>query len=152
MFKQNGIYYCRYADQVLVGDEILVQNNNELIPDKVIKESNFVMEGKNLFQIIYKLVCNDIISNTTLTHILLKNEIKMVTFISLFQVPMSLWQWRETLWLITYWLLVMLPLAMIWLTLQCYQLENFLQWQNGSLVRKMNERYINVRLRQIINP
>ena len=44
------IFCFRYADQVSVGDEILVQENNELIPDKVIKKSNFVMEGKKSFQ------------------------------------------------------------------------------------------------------
>ena len=41
------IFCFRYADQVSVGDEILVQENNEFIPDKVIKKSNLwkVMEG-----------------------------------------------------------------------------------------------------------
>ena len=69
--KQNGIYCFRYANQVSVGDEILVQENNKLIPDKVIKKSDFVMEGKNLFEIVYKLIFNGIISNTTLIHIYL---------------------------------------------------------------------------------
>ena len=85
--KQNGIYYYRYADQVSVGDEILVQNNNELIPDKVIEESKFVMEGKNLFKIVYKLLFNNI--THSIISYYLKHEIKKVTFISLIQVPMS---------------------------------------------------------------
>ena len=59
------IFCFRYADRVSVGDEILVQENNELIPDKVIKKSTFVMEGKNLFKIVYKLLFNNIIHSST---------------------------------------------------------------------------------------
>ena len=69
--KQNRFFGFRYADQVSIDDEILVQENNKLIPDKVIKKSDFVMEGKNLFEIVYKLLFNGIISNNTLIHILL---------------------------------------------------------------------------------
>ena len=69
--KQNRFFGFRYADQVSIDDEILVQENNKLIPDKVIKKSDFVMEGKNLFEIVYKLLFNGIISNTTLIHIFL---------------------------------------------------------------------------------
>ena len=86
--KQNKYFCFRYADQVSVGDEILVQENNELIPDKVIKKSNFVMEGKNLFKIVYKLLFNNIIHSSTSYS--LKHEIKKVSFISLIQVPISL--------------------------------------------------------------
>ena len=67
--KQYRFFCFRYADQVSIDDEILVQENNKLIPDKVIKKSDFVMEGKNLFEIVYKLLFNGIISNNTLIHI-----------------------------------------------------------------------------------
>ena len=82
------IFCFRYADQVSVGDEILVQEINELIPDKVIKKCTFVMEGKNLFKIVYKLLFNNIIHSSTFYS--LKHEIKKVSFISLIQVPISL--------------------------------------------------------------
>ena len=82
------IFCFRYADQVSVGDEILVQENNELIPDKVIKKSNFVMEGKNLFKIVYKLLFNNIVHSSTFYSS--KHETKKVSFISLIQVPISL--------------------------------------------------------------
>ena len=65
-----------------------MQENNELIPDKVIKKSTFVMEGKNLFKIVYKLLFNNIIHSSTSYS--LKHEIKKVSFISLIQVLISL--------------------------------------------------------------
>ena len=68
--------FCfRYADQVSVGDEILVQENYELIPDKVIKKSNFVMEGKSLLKIVYKLLFNSIIHSSKSYY--LKHEINL---------------------------------------------------------------------------
>ena len=41
----------RYADQVSIGDEVLVETINQLIPSKVIDVSNFIMKGKYQYQI-----------------------------------------------------------------------------------------------------
>ena len=38
-------YFIRYADQVCVGDEVLVQKNDNLFPAKVINVSSLVMQG-----------------------------------------------------------------------------------------------------------
>ena len=57
MFQLEFINYVealldsRYADQVLIDDEILVEKYNELIPKKVTNMSNIVMEG-NTFHCI----------------------------------------------------------------------------------------------------
>ena len=46
--KGNKIILFRYADQVLIGDELLVQGNNEMTPAKVINISSFMMQGEHL--------------------------------------------------------------------------------------------------------
>ena len=54
----NGCLSFRYADKVSIGDDVLVQRNGTLIPDKVIGLSNFKMQGKystcNNFVILYE--------------------------------------------------------------------------------------------------
>ena len=42
---------CRYANQVLVGYEVLVQGNIELVPATVINVSRIVMQGNNIFSL-----------------------------------------------------------------------------------------------------
>ena len=37
--------FFRNADQLTIGDELLVQGNNELVPTKVISVSNLIMQG-----------------------------------------------------------------------------------------------------------
>ena len=40
--------FCfRYAEQVLIGDEVLVKGNNELAPAKVINVSELKMQGNH---------------------------------------------------------------------------------------------------------
>ena len=39
------IIFFRYADQVAVGDEVLVLENDDLTPTKVINVSSFNMQG-----------------------------------------------------------------------------------------------------------
>ena len=36
----------RYADQVSVGDEVLLERNNKIIPAKVLNVSSFIIQGK----------------------------------------------------------------------------------------------------------
>ena len=40
------IFFFRYADEVSVGDDVLVQDNNEMIPSKVQEVSSAIMKGK----------------------------------------------------------------------------------------------------------
>ena len=37
----------RYADQLSIGDEVLVQRNDKLMPVQVIKISNFTTQGNH---------------------------------------------------------------------------------------------------------
>ena len=41
--------YCRYADKLSIGDEILVQGIDELTLAKVINVSDISMRGKYIF-------------------------------------------------------------------------------------------------------
>ena len=46
----KGIVSFRFADDISVGDEVLVETNNKLTPVKVIDVSTLVMEGElNVF-------------------------------------------------------------------------------------------------------
>ena len=36
----------RYADQVSIGDEVLLERNNKIIPAEVLDVSSFIMQGK----------------------------------------------------------------------------------------------------------
>ena len=47
----------RYADQVSHGDEVLVNENNDLIPVKIISVSNFTLQGKHYLQMIFISLC-----------------------------------------------------------------------------------------------
>ena len=40
-------YFFRYAEQLSSGDEVLIQKNFELSPEKVINVSDIIMTGKN---------------------------------------------------------------------------------------------------------
>ena len=42
----TAFFHFRYADQVLIDDEILVEKYNKFIPSKVTNISDLVMEGK----------------------------------------------------------------------------------------------------------
>ena len=39
---------CRYADSVSIGDEVLVPENDQIVPVKIYNISNFLMQGKIL--------------------------------------------------------------------------------------------------------
>ena len=55
-YKINtNIFNFRYADDVLYGDEVLVQRNDELIPAYITKLSTFLMQGNHLTHIIQDL-------------------------------------------------------------------------------------------------
>ena len=41
------ILYLRYAGQVSVGDEVLVNKNGEMIPTEIVNISDFIMQGNN---------------------------------------------------------------------------------------------------------
>ena len=43
------LFIFRYADRVSVGDEILAQVNDEMVPTKVINVSNLILQGDCLF-------------------------------------------------------------------------------------------------------
>ena len=45
--------YFRYADQVAIGDEVLVQGNGEFTPEKVLNMSQSMMEGDCNFFLSY---------------------------------------------------------------------------------------------------
>ena len=44
MFKANFFFY-RYADLLSIDDEVLVKENDDLIPVKIINVSNSIMQG-----------------------------------------------------------------------------------------------------------
>ena len=45
----------RYAKQVLFGHEVMIEISNVLIPTEVIDVSNFMMQGKHLPHIFFRL-------------------------------------------------------------------------------------------------
>ena len=47
----------RYANQVLFGDEVLIDKNNKLISSKVIKVSSFKMQGNYIPLNILGILC-----------------------------------------------------------------------------------------------
>ena len=49
--KKNYSFF-RYANQVSVGDEVMVQRDNSLIPETVINVSNFMLQGYSISTII----------------------------------------------------------------------------------------------------
>ena len=42
------IFFFRYADQVSVGDEVLVEGNEQLIPAEVINVLTLAIQGNNI--------------------------------------------------------------------------------------------------------
>ena len=48
--SQYKIFNFSLADEVSVGDEVLVNENNGLIPEKVRNISSFIMKGRNNFK------------------------------------------------------------------------------------------------------
>ena len=40
-------YFLRYAEQLSIGDEVLIQNNFELSPEKVVNVPDISMTGNN---------------------------------------------------------------------------------------------------------
>ena len=40
--------FFRYAEDITIGDDLLVQINSKLIPKKVIQVSSFTMQGDNV--------------------------------------------------------------------------------------------------------
>ena len=46
--QRNSFLTFRYAKQISSGDEILVTENYEMIPAKVISSSNFIMQGNHI--------------------------------------------------------------------------------------------------------
>ena len=49
---QNAIVSVRYSNQVSIGDEVLVQENDELIPTKIIAVSTSTMQGSNYYRTV----------------------------------------------------------------------------------------------------
>ena len=47
--KYYCILYFRYADEIIIGDEILALQNHEVKTVKVIRMSSFIMKGYNHF-------------------------------------------------------------------------------------------------------
>ena len=48
----TGVFY-RFADQVSVGDEMLVEVNDEITPAMVTNVSNLILQGKYLERLQY---------------------------------------------------------------------------------------------------
>ena len=48
----NNIFCSRFADQVSVGDEVMVLDNDKLRPEKVINISDLIMQGNCTFFLI----------------------------------------------------------------------------------------------------
>ena len=46
---ENYIYFFRYAEQIVVGCDVLILANDNLVPTKVIKLSSFNMQGNHTF-------------------------------------------------------------------------------------------------------
>ena len=65
----------RYANQLSIGDEILVQENNELIPEQVINVSNIIMQGNHYFKF-------------------LQNPYNTLLFINLSIMPIFYYSWK----------------------------------------------------------
>ena len=47
-YKCCYYYILRYAQQLSIGDEVLIQKKFELCPEKVVNVSDISMTGKNL--------------------------------------------------------------------------------------------------------
>ena len=47
LHKYKHQVYFRYADHVSIGDEVLVEENDKLIPRKVVNVSGLLMQGNN---------------------------------------------------------------------------------------------------------
>ena len=47
----TALFHFRYADQVLIDDEILVEKYNKFVPTKVTNVSDSVMEGNSFYWI-----------------------------------------------------------------------------------------------------
>ena len=45
--KHNKIFFISNADQLVIGDEVLVQGNNEVKPAKVTNVSSHTMQGNH---------------------------------------------------------------------------------------------------------
>ena len=45
----NNFCYFRFADQVSIGHEVLVQRNNNLVPEKVIDVDSLMIQGSYYF-------------------------------------------------------------------------------------------------------
>ena len=58
----NYMSYFRYADEVSIGDEVLVQGNNGLTPTKVINVSKITLQGNHLFLTINLRKSNSFLS------------------------------------------------------------------------------------------
>ena len=55
----------RYADQVFVGNEVLIERNDEVVPAKVIDVSSLLLQGNKKYQLLALLfasLCNIIIN------------------------------------------------------------------------------------------
>ena len=65
---QKTFTFNRYADKISVGDELLVENKNELVPAKVINVSNNQMQGMFYFNIIYSVIYRVFYDSTTIHH------------------------------------------------------------------------------------
>ena len=66
--EANTFIQClsiRYADQVFVGNEVLIERNDEAVPAKVIDVSSLLLQGNKKYQLLASLfisLCNIIIN------------------------------------------------------------------------------------------
>ena len=67
--KNNIIFDFRYANQLAIGDEVLVENNDEFTPRKVLNMTHFIMQGNHNLYPLFQHVFAD----TQEKHILFKS-------------------------------------------------------------------------------
>ena len=60
-YQYKTIFSVRFADQVSISDELLVQENNELVPAKVINISSLIMKGEHWFYLFLKFLSNSLL-------------------------------------------------------------------------------------------
>ena len=159
-FTKNNFF--RFADEVSIGMEVLVNNINTLVPTKVINISSFMMQGNYQMQTTcFSSSWNTLrfsmtstlhtANNLCIINFYLRNhcinlniniEISICvcqcfrTFLLLFQVYMYHWQWKLTLWLMECLFPAMLLIIMIWLILLWHLLIGFLTLQSRYLGKK----------------
>ena len=133
--------YFRYADQVSVGDEVLIQGYDKLLPTKVINTSDLMLQGiysylKVLFSSSHTLIISLFKNHNTISpvfplYLIIKFSEHCFNYVlfkrsqyhnlSFNQVHILPWLQKETSLLMDYQLPAILLLIMMWLTLAWQQ-------------------------------